>query len=349
MMNDKVNHNTVEHYIRGERQANLKPEWLASLIDECRQQAKIRTEPPTSFQPLGPDEMYELLLRLLAGTFSKKDAQIFIDHLLFEPAFFQRILNFDQVMQRADDWQESELVTSQTFSDAQILSWIKNANKKDSGGSSSWLSCLKDVWRHLTRPSNKTVPVVIGGALVGLVAFFLLWPDGQSKEDAFKFLAEHDPYLSRTASGWRSDTSQTLNASFRKQIELYKIAMTDYVIADYKSALYSFHKAIEATDEITTENADISRDMMFYSALSHLYLARHEDDNRHDKLAIHQLEHARTMTEKFNLKGLDEIRFFLGLSHYRVNQTHAARAILSKIEKTSSFYKDSQLILEQIK
>lgn len=349
-MSDKMDQKEIIKYIRGDRQSTVKPEWLASLIDDCRRQANIHTEQPESFKHLGYKDRYELLQRLLTGSFSKDDAQNFIDHLLFSPAFFQHVTDFFHLMQRAEELQESGFAEEQAFSDAEMLSWVKCANmQRQKKRASLCLSWIKNVFCHLPRPSNKALPVIIGGALAGLMAFFLLWPGRQSEEITLKILAEKEPYISRTAPGWRSDTSQMLDSYFKEQNELFKIAMSDYVIGDYQSAINRFQAALDAAEEITSENAEISRDIMFYSALSHLYLARNTDDNRHDKLAIHRLEYARTITENHNLKGLDEIRFFMGLSQYRMNNTKAAQAILSRIDKKSRFYQNSQLILEQIK
>jgi hypothetical protein len=322
---------------------------------------------PAAVGLLRYDEMERLLEDVFAGAVRRDHAQRLVDALLASPVVFRRWMGILSEVEPQKTMDAAlGMAHVQMQPDGVLLRRIRSApgcgRRASFGRSSGLISRAAGAWRGflesiegLSRQAKWAMAVSAVLAVASLTVISTRHQGGDGGNGLYVF-DDRVPCEFDLGSFRGAVAEPVRNPEVRAWMDHIQLAVADYLLRDYETALAGFAAAERQRPKQSagTEGNDVTRwerELSFYSGLSHLALWRtrsaslsHDLRRMHSRQAILCLVKADSIAGAANLKNNDREAYFIGLIHALQGRRAEATGWLNRIGPESPFYGKSVLL-----
>lgn len=360
----KIRHADIVAYLRGDAgpaiEANIRtvqkedPAYTAffDLINDIRKSPSLDLKRPPLIDKLSFKQLEEILESLLSGNASGNDRQIFMDHLLSSPSFYQRLMVKLSQMTPAmaiEEIPEFAGEFAQLRSDEELLKAagvLRNRGRSPVVVPGRKLSeRIREFIEKLLSPLPRPV---YGGLATAVVAVMLVFVGISMTRVPYAQFWETPAFVelnglrgSELRSSTRTSEASAVQSSYHNLRLLFTVAEPSYRNGEYAEVIekmvspgpLNYVQTLEkwetalGSDVITADSINIAearqwlQNYYFYLGASHLEVFRNKKkalfekaDSHHITEAIQLLSKAQTLAEKYAIATQDRESYYLGLA-----------------------------------
>jgi hypothetical protein len=364
-MDEQWTHAQMREYLEGEKVREKRQAWgvgrglvdvLLDLVDQLKDEVgyshKIQsTEIRVSFE-----EVEDLISNLMSGAATPEMKQGFLNNLYQSADFYHRvILKMDQLIPVVEKKRIPELNNIAMKSDNEILLQLGVANglsaqkRIEKGVENKFKDILEKLFGWL-EPVPRYV-VVLALIFFIVVPGLLIVYEAMNRDHQEDIFAEFDytktvpyEYTSRSFRGLQDpNVHDYLIDSFSYQ---FKVAMSDYVIFNYKETILGLEKMEPMVRELENSEKQQAfegiREYYFYLGMSYLAMSRtqisYNDNNDHYlNQAINMIMKSFSIAENHKLNDINRENYYLSLTHAMIGNIKQAELYCNKIKSNSAF------------
>ena len=335
---------------------------LFQLIDGIKQKVRITKQAEIEKVPSTFAALEELLLQIISGNTKPEDEQQFLDGLMCSPLFYQRaLMQLAGVREPALD-DVPEMAGVEIKSDDQILSqFIEEAKTEPAVAKVASRNIGEKSWVENLFASLRRIPGYAYAIMAAALAITVLLRTPIFDRDiASAYVYDDEVPFEYTESSLRS--GQVVTAEIPEIplfVNQFKLGMADYMIKNYENAIGAFENLQSAAQTLRSKSTypkvlQYIHDYFFYLGVSHLAVSRSQsrhlsgaERTKHYQQAIASLSQAQSLASENNLNLLDRDTYFLGVAYGFGGKPDAAITALEKINIESSFYNNSNNLIQQ--
>lgn len=374
---NNISHSQISGYVQGnlsdatmtelKEKAKKDPVMalFLSIIDGFISKTGKSRKRPSSVKSL--EAMDALFERTMAGNLESSLALQVLYNLKSSAVFYDRFLlklNETIAYQKAP---ASDLAGIQMQSDDVLIREMKEVASLPGTGSGHILSKLIKANENRLKSGNfmknlsaisRRPKLAFGFTAVILCAalsVYLLNQKLTRPQPVYYIYADKVPYEYDKTLLRDSLPSNEDQPELHRFIYQFHLAMSEYMIQNYASALSVFKSLELAANELTNKSDSQGwiRDYYFYYGLSCLSLAEKQGESENEQnsylqCALANLTKADSLAQEKYLKERERELYFLGLAYYFANQADSSMAKWNQIPQGSRFYNDIQLLKKRL-